>query len=248
MSFSMQVFSVGRKIKKQWKLSLLVVLFLPLLLHLGFWQLERAEEKRQLLSVYQDQQTLPAIPFDKTLDRIGDINYRTVIINGQYDPSRYWLLDNKPRSGRVGYEVVMPLKTNNIWVLINRGWVEAPLHRDQLPLINTSTDAIKITGYFYSPSKNAVIDSGRSDRLEQWPQRVLHIDMKEVKELLGIAQQSALYPQVLRIDAESPSALITDWPMVNTLPEKHQGYAVQWFAMSLVLLLLYLWALFKKYD
>ena len=37
------------------------------------------------------------------------------------------------------------------------------------------------------------------------------------------------------------AALTIDWPVINVTPEKHTAYAVQWFAMALVLLLLYLW-------
>ncbi len=238
--------SVGRNIKQQWKLSLLVVLFLPLLLRLGFWQLERAEQKRQLASVYQYQQSLPAIPFISDDKHSKDINYRPLILTGTYDNNRYWLIDNIPRNGEVGYEVVMPFNVKGQWVLVNRGWVAAPLLRDQLPVIPALENSRTITGYFYSPSKNAVINSGASDWVEPWPQRVLHLDLDVIEQ--SLEGSLPVYSKVFRINEESPSAFITDWPVMNTLPEKHHGYAVQWFAMSLALLLLYLWALFKKYD
>ena len=57
---------------------------------------------------------------------------------------------------------------------------------------------------------------------------------------------TSVYPQVLRINDENPSAFITEWPVINTLPEKHYGYSVQWFAMALALVFLYAWAMVKK--
>ena len=38
-----------------------------------------------------------------------------------------------------------------------------------------------------------------------------------------------------------PGAYLTEWPVVAMGPEKHQAYAVQWFAMALALFALYLY-------
>mgnify|MGYP000143624448 CR=1 FL=1 len=42
----------------------------------------------------------------------------------------------------------------------------------------------------------------------------------------------------LRLDQDSPGALQTGWAAVSVQPAKHTGYAVQWFVMALVLLLM----------
>ena len=240
------------KIKQQWQLSLLVLFFLPLLLWLGFWQSERAEEKQQLLAVYQQQQNLPAQKFSALVNNDFDLSYRPVIITGTYDKDSYWLLDNQPRQGKVGYEVVMPLQIDievgsqliKQTILVNRGWVQAPRLRSELPNIETSAGQLTIKGYFYIPSENAIFnDTGNSsDLLQTWPKRVLALNIQQAEKALA----TTVYPQVLRINDESPSAFITEWPVINTLPEKHYGYSVQWFAMALVLILLYVWAMVKK--
>jgi cytochrome oxidase assembly protein ShyY1 len=250
-----------KTIKQQWQLSLLVLLFLPLLLRLGFWQAERAEEKQQLLAVYQQQQNLPAKNFTELANNNSDVSYRPVIITGTYDKDRYWLLDNKPRQGKVGYEVIMPLqvdtlvykelgkeaskKSNSQTILVNRGWIKAPRLRSDFPLVEAPSEKVTIKGYFYIPSKNAIfrnIDNSSSDLSQAWPKRVLALRTKQAKAVLA----TTVYPQVLRINDESPSALITEWPVINTLPEKHYGYSVQWFAMALALVCLYAWAIIKK--
>lgn len=233
--------SLGKKVKNQWQLSLLFVLFMPLLLRLGFWQLERATEKQQLLVVYQQQRELPVQKFDR-LPPSTSTNYQTVEVEGKYNKEQYWLLDNKPRNGKVGYEIVMPLLVDQQWVLVNRGWILASQLRSELPEFDTPEGMLKIQGYFYEPSKNAVLKNKESDWSQAWPKRVLQLDGTHVAEAL----QKDTYPRMLRIEDESPGALITQWPVVNTLPEKHQGYAVQWFAMAFALLCLYVWALIKK--
>lgn len=234
------MFSLKQRVKGQWQLSLVFILLLPLLLRLGFWQLERADEKTQLLAEYQQQRNLPAQLFSDDGGKIAE--YQSVIVKGTYNSKYYWLLDNKPRSGKVGYEVVMPFWTGKQWVLVNRGWVVAPVLRSELPVIHTPKEMVEIQGYFYQEAKNAIIKNTGSDHSAAWPKRVLQLDAKQIEYDL----QSAVYPKVLRIHDGEDSAFITEWPLISTLPEKHSAYAVQWFAMALTLSILYGWALFKR--
>jgi surfeit locus 1 family protein len=48
-------------------------------------------------------------------------------------------------------------------------------------------------------------------------------------------QAGDVFPFPVRIDAGESGALSVDWQVVNMSPQKHQGYAVQWFAMAAVL-------------
>ncbi len=231
---------ITQQIKYHWKITCLVLFFLPVLLRLGFWQLERAEEKQQLLTVYQQQRELPAVPLNELPEEKRNV-YRSVTMTGYYDAKQYWLLDNQPRSGKVGYEVVMPLIVGERRVLINRGWIEAAKTRDQLPKIDTPLQQVVVNGYLYPMQTNAVIKHSESDLTVDWPKRVLQLDVQAA----SVALQAKVDPLLLRLDDDSPSALLTEWPVINTQPEKHQGYAVQWFAMALALICLYLWLLFR---
>lgn len=228
--------------KKQWQLSLLALLFVPLLMCLGFWQLERAEEKQQLLAVYQQQQNLPAQEFSTLGENQSEISYQPIIITGQYDKKHYWLIDSQSRNGKVGYEIIMPLWVDDQWVLVNRGWVIAPRLRSDLPVVETPEKQVTIEGYFHTPSKNRALANSSNDLSQPWPQRVLQLDFEQAETLLN----AKVYPQVLRINEESPSALVTQWPVINTSPEKHYGYATQWFLMALAFVFLYAWAIGKK--
>lgn len=228
------------RIQRQWKLSLLVFLFMPLLISLGFWQLDRAQEKQLLLEEFTQQYQLPAKKIEAIdLSVSQQNNYQHVIVSGSYDNDRYWLLDNQPREGKVGYEIIMPFWTGEQWLLVNRGWVLSPIYRDQLPEFTTPEGDVTIEGYFFGASKNAVFTQTASDLKQEWPKRVLQLDHVQVEKALG----GNVAPLPLRVTDSSPGAFITQWPVINTLPEKHQGYAVQWFAMAFALLLLYGWAL-----
>lgn len=48
----------------------------------------------------------------------------------------------------------------------------------------------------------------------------------------------AVFPYEVRIQPDSPHALVAEWTVVNQSPSKHIGYAVQWFAMAAVLVII----------
>ncbi len=232
-------------LREQWKITIVVLLLLPVLINLGFWQLDRAEEKKQLLAFYEKQSALAPIPLINLISN-SQAKYQNVTVTGKYDTDHYWLLDNQPRGGKVGYEIIMPFKFtdssgNTKTLLINRGWVSADADRRVLPIINTPENSVSIEGYLYPLQVNAVIKHSQNDLKVEWPKRVLQLDNEAASKALS----EIVEPLMLRIDEESTGAFITQWPVINTQPEKHHGYAVQWFSMGFALLLLYLWVLFR---
>ena len=229
-------------LRRNWKITLFAIFFLPLLISLGNWQLSRAEEKQQRQTVYQQLSQLPAIPLSE-LNQDAYQTYRKVELRGVFDRERYWLLDNRSREGRSGYEVLMPLIGDSQGlVLVNRGWLQAPANRERLPDFETPEGEITIQGYLYPAETNAWFKHSESDLLRNWPQRVLQLDPTAGAEVLG----EKVFPFIIRLDDLSEGALITAWPLINSGPEKHTAYAWQWFAMALALCLLYVWVLFKK--
>ena len=136
------------------KLLLFVCLMTPLLISLGYWQLDRAEEKRQILAEFVgNQQSAPAA----LVDLSGDTNlqYRAAQLSGKLDANRRLLLDNRVRNGRPGYEVfeVLTPITGSQKILVNRGWVQASLDRNQLPVDSTSNRSDTIERFTLSSTQ-----------------------------------------------------------------------------------------------
>ena len=237
-------FAAQIKFSFNWKVTLLGACLFPFLLMLGFWQLDRAAEKQYIIDLQQQQQALPAIAIeslDTSVAHMGkspnsDVasaapsNYRKVILRGSFDREHYWLLDNKVRSGRIGYEVVAPLvltSSKDRSVLVNLGWIESR-DRTHLPSVTLPSDAVEVRGLLTIPSSNAVFDNTATNT---WPKRVLHIDTQGASEALAIKVDRS----VLLIDDYDPLALTAGWKLINQTPAKHHGYAVQWFAMAVAL-------------
>ncbi|HEY7886394.1 MAG TPA: SURF1 family protein [Cellvibrionaceae bacterium] len=218
------------------KITVLVVLALPLLLSLGFWQLDRAEQKRTLELGFAEQQArAPVSLADNSISQLP--LYQRIIAEGQFDNEHTWLLDNKQRRGQVGYEVVSPFRlTGGEIILVNRGWVAAKASRDELPEVTPVNGVQTIFAELVDVSEHPLLDA--ENTREAWPRVVMAIETKAMAAQLG----KPVAPRYLRLDASSAGAFETDWHTMQVGSEKHTGYAVQWFAMALALCIWFVFA------
>jgi surfeit locus 1 family protein len=237
-----------------WTLVSLGVVLLAILLRLGFWQLERAEEKRQLHNHIEHQQSLPPIAlsslepaFTKTAvpaQSLSDtLEYRQVTLTGQFDAERYWLLDNQVHHGKVGYHVIGLFIAAQGWnILVNRGWVQAPARRELLPAVSFPSESLTLTGRLVVPSVNPLMAQEprptSSDTPMRWPSRIQSLSIEDVEQALV----QPLYPALLQLTADDGAALVMEWRDINVSAAKHQGYAVQWFAMAVALVIALIFA------
>ena len=65
-------------------------------------------------------------------------------------------------------------------------------------------------------------------------------DARKFAPSLSQLLDEPVLPAMVRIAAEDPQALSANWTVVNQSPQKHTGYAVQWFTMAAVLLLAFI--------
>ena len=178
---------------------------------LGNWQSGRADEKRAAA---------------ERLERVA--------VEGEFAPKYTVYLDNKTRRGRLGYEVVTPLKLRGSpsYVLVNRGWVPAGATREVL----TPAGEVRIEGI----------------ALERLP-RVLTIEQNsgKVRQTLDVAAYAletglALEPRVIEQRSFLPDGLARDWPPHDAGIEKHQAYALQWYSLAGLAVVLVVVLSFRK--
>lgn len=223
-----------------WKLSLLVLLFLPLCVRLGFWQLAREEEKLLLQESWLARQMDLPVPL-QTLDPAGDLQYRQVELEGRFDNAHVFLLDNRIHEGRVGFEVVQAFTlTDGLVAFVNRGWLPQGPDRRQLPLPPPVEGEVRLRGSVYVPVGEALV-LGDIAPGEEWPKLMQTLEPAELAGLAALAPDVSVFPYSVRLAEATPGVLQRNWRVISTTPEKHRGYAVQWFAMATALLLLYLY-------
>ena len=231
-----------------WRTTLFTVVFVPLFIALGFWQLARAEQKQIISDRWELRRQLPPQSLDMLPTDPQQLAYRQVTMRGNFVPGRNFLLDNRINNGRYGVEVisVFELSESHQWVLVNRGWVAADPSRRTLPVVPSAVpttgmdsmpgEELQLQGYVYvAPGESYTLGAISSD--SNWPRLVQALDIAALAEMLD----KPTFPFAVRLAQDSPAALLVDWPLLNARPEKHQAYAVQWFSMALVLALFFVW-------
>lgn len=218
------------------KLWIFCGLLLPLTIGLGVWQLERAAQKQVLLDAEQLKAELATVTMTETeLLEGAALNNRAYRLEGHYH-SQSLLLDNRQRDGRVGYEVLTAFYlSKHSFIVLNRGWVPAGKYREQLPDIPHIVESVAVTGSFYQPDGQVPILSGEKPKAA-WPLRVQAVDWEEIDKLF--AGHLLIRRQFRLGDSNQPGAFVAEWSLPAMSVDKHYGYAFQWFAMSLALLVL----------
>ena len=208
------------------------LIFIPFLLWLGSWQLERADEKRSIVALHAANQAAPRVDLNGLIDSDG-LQHRRTTVEGEFVASPLFVIDNKVRNGRPGYEIAqlfMPDGSQSA-LLVNRGWVAASLDRRKLPELEPLVGKLRIHGSLYRRLSGGLqLDDGVQLPLAE-RQRVGWLDVERVASWV----ETPLFSYQLRLERDSPAALETGWPVVAIYPQKHTGYAVQWFIMAIVL-------------
>lgn len=229
----------NRRFTPKWSMAFVALLFFTLFCRLGFWQLERAEQKKQMLLTQQNSALKPASTWfeDRTLPQ----QYERISLSGSYLPD-ILLLDNQHHQHQFGYDVLSPLALNNGRViLIDRGWVAASA-REQLPTVTVPRGKINLSGYAYYPSEKNWVLGQVFEKKQANVTIVERIDTKLIGQLL----HKSTYPFIIRLDKDKMQDYVRDWAIVSMPPERHYAYALQWFAMAAVILILFIALNLKK--
>lgn len=221
--------------------TLAFVPLLALLLWLGHWQWTRAAEKRALFASFaagtDATQRLPP-PGAAPLER-----YRHVIVSGRFVAARQFLLDNQVHAEVAGYQALTPfLLDDGRWLLVNRGWLPVGPDRRQLPSLPVGEEHRELRGRVDAFPRAGIALTAAAD--SRWPRVVNYPKPAELEAALG----QPLYPQQLLLDADAPEGFVRDWQPPGLPPERHLGYAVQWWGLALTLVVLYLGLNFRKSD
>lgn len=226
--------------------TLVTLLLFGLLLSLGFWQLDRAEQKREIIGHYQGDKDDAVIRLDADMKSAGSLEYQRASSIGRYDSNHQLLLDNRTHEGQAGYQVLTPfiLQNSEVAVLVNRGWLPLGNSRDQLPDVTVGDIQRTVMGRLKTPPAE-VFMLGEEEPRQEWPYRIQRIDIQTLSQEL----QRSMLPFVLLLDNEEPDGYLRDWqPLVGFGPERNVGYAIQWFGLAAALLIIYFTVNSRRVD
>jgi surfeit locus 1 family protein len=226
---------------KFWVITVAAGLSVLLTLSLGQWQMGRAATKISWQERLETRQLMPAVGWTdlrsaQTADQIDALHFRPIELEGQWLHEATVYLDNRTMGGQPGFFVVTPLVSQQGQaILVQRGWV--PRHRQDrtlLPSVPQTPDQTRVKGVFVPPpSKLYELGPDAQGPIRQ------NIDVQAMTDQWSLPLIHASVQQTLAQPEEL--GLQRDWPVIASDVHKHYGYALQWFSLSALILLLYVW-------
>ena len=215
-------------------MSIFVIVFFPLLMSLGAWQVVRGFDKQDVLDQYDVNKSLAPIESSElSIEDIESNYYRTVSLEGQFMEESY-LLDNRIYRQKSGYEIFSLFKTDsNNYFLINRGWAD----KKETTKMNVPKK-VRIQG-LYTPFKRFGLSLSKEAPSYGWPKLVQELSFQQA--LNDLSPEYNPQPAVIQLSAGSPGAFEPIWRPTIFKAARHYGYAVQWFGLALVLLISYIY-------
>jgi len=206
------------------------------MLSMGKWQADKAEYKEDLRSKIMARKNLPVIGIQELPATQDERLFLPVRIDGRYDTQHTFLLDNKILDGRVGYDVYTPLKMpDGRAILINRGFLPLGATRQDLPQIETPGELLTVRGLLDKTPSRTIVLADNVNQVSSWPAVLQYIDVEEITVMLGYP----VFNMVLWLDKDENHGFTRTLPVLSLDSAKNTGYAFQWYAMALALLIIY---------
>lgn len=213
---------------------------------LGNWQTRRAEEKLGRQALFDARQAvLLALPAQAV--SAEQYEWSRISARGEFVARQTVLLDNKIAHGRPGYQVVTPLRLegSQLTLLVNRGWVAAGPRREVLPEIKTPAGPQQLEGIAVVPTTRFLElskDAAPATEVTAVGQVWQNLTLQRFRDWSGLPLQ----PVMMQQTNETNDGLERAWEPPNLGADKHRSYALQWYSMAALILVLYVVLNFRK--
>lgn len=235
--------SRGRRLAFGWALALGAI---ALFASLGSWQLRRMHQKQAMLdAAAQVLSQRRAVSLLDARDGARAHAYDWAAGTGTFTASAPLLLDNQVRNGRVGVRVYRIFRPDAAdtgvgrggVLLVDMGWLPRAGDRSLPRIAAMPTRRTMLRGLLAAPPATGIaLGSAAVKQDDAW--LLTRVDTASLGRIIGGTQPVAIAPRVLRLDPALPGGFERDLDILpNTLPpERHFGYAVQWYGLALAVL------------
>ena len=247
--------------------TLAAVLALAATVSLGRWQLSRAAQK-EALQARIDAQKLKAPLSQAEFLALGEAAgemHRPVRLRGLWLTAQTVYLDNRQMHGTPGFYVLTPfaLEGSEQAVMVQRGWVQRNfVDRTQLGAVETPPGIVELTALIEPPpshlfelgAKAAAAPAPAASAAAPAPSAAGASapapgiqGSSPIRQNLDLEAFRAETQLPLRTDVSlqqsgpASEGLQRDWPAPALGLERHYGYAFQWFGLSALVVILYVW-------
>jgi surfeit locus 1 family protein len=217
--------------RRDWILIILLAISSLICVRLGFWQLERLQQRMDRNTSITDQLNASVEPFS-----LAELDYQRVTLEGNYLHEHEILLQNRSLDEVTGFHVITPLQIDDGSVIpIDRGWIPyetgAAFALDSFQM----TESVRIEGVLL-PSQpqprwrflSDPIPEPGDPPLKTW--RLIDIKgiQRQMPFLLHHQFISLIHIEPIREPQPEPDFQ----PDLSNGP--HLSYAIQWFSFAAI--------------
>jgi len=209
-------------------------------LRLGFWQLDRLEQRRGFNDAYAAALELPPVELGRgglalLREEPDELLFRRASARGSFEHGDEFLLRGRSHEGRPGVHLVTPFRlegTSEV-LLVNRGWLPSPDAATADPRPYRQVEPRVVTGVLQAVPEAPDQASPVTIRLEgETIASFRRLDGRTLANGYG-RNFSPLYLQ-----ETSQLAIPQGLPIAVPLPTfdegSHLGYAIQWFSFAAI--------------
>jgi surfeit locus 1 family protein len=213
---------------------------------LGQWQTRRAHEKEAIEKKLNERAAAAPIAITAAPQSAEAVEYRHVVVKGEFLRNWAVYLDNRPLHGAAGFYVMMPLKIegSGMHVLVARGWAPRDMKdRARLPAFATPSGIVEIEG-IARLHPDHLLQLGDAPPVKPGA-IVQNLDPGQFAAASKLAVQPFFIEQSSDLHG-AHDGLVRDWPRASLGIDKHRDYAFQWYGLAATALIFFVVTGFRR--
>ena len=221
------------------KILIFAIIFVPITISLGMWQIERANEKKLIIANYD--KLLVSAPIALQKNQMLN-NWQPIETTGTYEDTIVYE-DNAINNGKAGFKVYHLFRNDDgTFIFIHRGFIERNLIKNNLPEVEIPTEKKSIYGTTLFKQNNTFVKN-----IEESDSRIIQeFNASLLIDKYPMLKDKYLHPFLFNLDIRDVDKYQPIEKPVNMTASKHIGYAIQWFGLCAALIILTIYAYRRK--
>ena len=221
------------------KILIFAIIFVPITISLGIWQIERANEKKLIIANYD--KLLVSAPIALQKNQMLN-NWQPIETTGTYQDTVVYE-DNAINNGKAGFKVYHLFRNDDgTFIFIHRGFIERNLIKNNLPEVEIPTEKKSIYGTTLFKQNNTFVKN-----IEESDSRIIQeFNASLLIDKYPMLKDKYLHPFLFNLDIRDVNKYQPIEKPVNMTASKHIGYAIQWFGLCAALIILTIYAFRRK--
>ena len=221
------------------KILIFAIIFVPITISLGMWQIERANEKKLIIANYD--KLLVSAPIALQKNQMLN-NWQPIETTGTYEDTIVYE-DNAINNGKAGFKVYHLFRNDDgTFIFIHRGFIERNLIKNNLPEVDIPTQKKSIFGTTLFKQNNTFVKN-----IEESDSRIIQeFNASLLIDKYPMLKDKYLHPFLFNLDIRDVNKYQPIEKPVNMTASKHIGYAIQWFGLCAALIILTIYAYRRK--